>query len=331
MKNHESLQVQYIAYEVDTHDSTRLEQLYAHWVNSRYAVVVNPPAGFSSDQKAQWSYFQFLTENLRQIILHHGGCGHIDTVSQGMLAVFAAPEFYFKDRGNQPFDEAVYRAGLTYLNQRLSGLGNLIIFAGSIWWWERYQGPNGANATIHNTVPVFFQGQNILNWNKKFLSNIDGLGQANANWGPSTHWDTVTQQALGVALEQNGASPVVVVNVGGVAVSLGVEVCLEHCYAYLRNHNNGHLDIHMLVCAGIPKPSPAALANRAGGLFLRTDGGIAGAGYPYDNNRSNCLQSAVGGALVAVAGTAYPSLPDRPSMPDERLMVYPPVTLNGPS
>jgi hypothetical protein len=332
MKAGESIEIHYIAYEVDTHDSTKMESIYG-------AIGGSIPPGLSDEEKQQ-HYFHFLVDHIRHIITYQVDQGLIEPANPNRLTIFATPEFYFKDRSCLPFNQAVFNEGRQYMAQKFNGFGNLLIFAGSVWWWEKMEDAQGnVNAAIHNSAPIFYQNTNILNWNKKFLSSIDGLGNPNANWGPATHWDRCIKTAT--PLYDGNPHPYFTVEVNGIEVNLGIEVCLEHCNKYLQQ-SNSYLDVHMLVCAGIPEPNSAALACRESGVFLRCDGGSSDAvwnspppkaGQPmYNGNRSNCGVRSKG--LVGIPknepSKAYKSLANRPEKVDERVLIYNPITIKMP-
>lgn len=314
MNRGESVKIQLLAYELDTSSSDLTEAIYA-------ARSAGPPPG-SNDKQKQKHFFRFLVDNLFDVLEDQSQNGRI-TTGADVLNVFTVPEFYFKDRQNLPFDSDIYADGKAYLENRFNGINNLVVYAGSAWWWEQVQTPTGPNAAIHNTAPVLSNGTLVCDWNKKFLSPIDGLGDPSANWGPATHWDANSDAIT--PLYVGSPNPYFTVTVNGVSVTLGVEVCLDHAKKYLKNHNTGHLDAHVLVCAGMP-PKLAALACRTGGVFLRCEGGGG-----WGRQRSNAGTFDGTHLPVNVNAATYDSLASRPQGIDERVKIYDPITINGPS
>jgi hypothetical protein len=315
MRNGESVRVQHMAYEVDTSSSAKMEEIYA-------ARSAGPPAG-STDQQKQIHFFHFLVDHMFDIFQYQSQNGRL-TAAADLVTVFAVPEFYFKDRQNLPFDQAVYTDGKTYLTNKFNGLQNLLVFAGSTWWWEQMVGPDGMpNAAIHNSAPILWNGALACEWNKRFLSRLDGLGNPDANWGPATHWDQKIESAS--PLYDGSPSPIFTITVNGVSVSFGVEVCLDHYKQTLKGFSDGHLDAHVLICAGM-YAIPQALACRVGGAFLRCEGGRGFGGV-----RSNAGVR-TGLAVPADAASAtYDSVQNRAKNPDEQVRIYNALTLTGPS
>jgi hypothetical protein len=339
MKKNETIQVQFAAFEIDTFDSTLMEN-----------ILGGPVDGKLRDDEQQRKYFQFVTSHVRSVV---------DTVvlatdkyysdnkprNPDLLTIFAAPEFLFKDRRSLPFNEGVVDDGLEYMAQAFSGLRNVLVVPGSIWSWEKVTTRDGPNAAIHNSVPVFYEGKLVHTWNKKNLSSIDGLGDPRRNWGPSTHWDRAKDQQGNPRFEtkrSGDADPYLDIQVNGKSLRVGLEVCLDHLLHTLKDKDPGGIDAHLLLCCGISQPSivPNHIVARPGGLFLRCEGSRDDDDQKKNNTRifggtrSNC--GVVGsrnltGVPGNVSSKAHDSTKKRSAGLDERLVIYAETTLTGPS
>jgi hypothetical protein len=198
------------------------------------------------------------------------------------LAVFSAPEFFFKDAGGKPYPRDAFFNGLEYLKTKLMSLGtNLIVLPGTIWWWEsatKNPKDQSERVTVHNTLPIFSNKKYIHTWQKENLSDIDGLNETSEKWDRDN-------KAVAAVLDDSQV-PVFEYTVEGTKLKVGVEVCLDHdaSLAVLKKKGGSNIDLHILIACGMD-PNVTSIAARSGGVFLRCDG------HPEDVKATSCVQS----------------------------------------
>jgi len=409
MKDNESIELQYMALEFDTHNPLKMESIWKADVKAKTGA--EPIVNLSSpeDRQRQTDYFKFITDYIADGIQHQINEKRIDPSKKGRLTIVAAPEFMFtdvhdpahSDQAGQPFNADVAAQGKSYMAAKLKNFtGNLLVFPGSVWWWEQYtitkkeeagaaiakslnyrvamqkvydhwdkylslkkagrakesdaekqtaldllkEADKVANSikaevssgevqlagmldiAIHNSAPAFFNGTNIHNWNKKNLSQLDGLGTPAKTFGPSSHWDAfVTGQGWSATvLDVGDPSPCFTVNVDGVDVNIGVEVCLDHIVdqGVLAKNVDRVVDVHMLLAAGMPAEY---VACRKGGVFLRAEGGAGRGG-----SRSNCGIRTNAVVPANEPSDAFEWDTGRPTGDlDHRVVIFRPVTITG--
>jgi hypothetical protein len=269
------MKVQLIAYEIDTHDTAKLNSILKN-------------KGIEYDEVSEENYFVLQANLLRdQICNNIIQSGQLDS---NTLTIFMAPEFYFKYKNGNPYSRTTLFNQLEYLRLISEAYPEVLFVAGSIWWSEPTKPVSNNQVIVHNTVPIFFGGKIIHTWQKTRLSQIDGLNQGTEQWD---RWEAENQRIL-----EATQTPFFQINFKGdesQPIKFGIEVCLDHLtlqpnpptrsqtdYGVLRtsyltknpNTNTGSgVDVHLLVAAGMPLQSENIVA-RDGGVIFRCDGGL---------------------------------------------------------
>jgi hypothetical protein len=143
MKENESIELQYVALEFDTHNPLKMEEIWKADVKAKTGA--EPVVNLSSpqDKERQTSYFKFITDYIADGIQHQISEGRIDPAKKGRLTIVAAPEFVFtdvhdpahSDQAGQPFNADVATKGKQYMAEKFRNFGgNLLILPGSVWW-----------------------------------------------------------------------------------------------------------------------------------------------------------------------------------------------------
>jgi len=276
------MKIQMIAYEVDTHNTTKLAAILA-------------AKGIRAEEMEEAQYFDQQVNVLRDLIRSHVQ----PLTGADRLTIFSVPEFFFKYRNGLPYGRSTFFNSLEYLSSISQAFPRVMIVAGTIWWMEP---ASTGQATVHNTVPILYGGRLIHSWQKERLSGIDGLNQ-----GPEV-WDRWSEEG-GRILEES-QDPFFQVTVNGTLIRLGVEICLDHLtlrnqttnlvthrgvlrtkYLAANGDNGAGVDIHLLVAAGM-SPQSENITSRHDGLFFRVDGGNGAV-------RSTCCRVQRTGGLTA--------------------------------
>lgn len=240
---------------------------------------------------------------------------------ENKLYIITLPEFYFADINDDHkhttvdyienyskpfyFDNVVNYFQLDPAAQtggggRLKALTrekNVIIIAGTIMWKQ----PNSANhmqETIYNTLPVFYEGECQLLWDKRYTSGIDGLGPFFPVPGPKTvkappEPDNRTKvRAVGSALsafnpEAYGKPwidfPFREGDKAVQTIRIGIDICLDYISGLqvmetLRKQKCWRKmpHFHVLVAGGMATASGNRYASK---LFMRCEAGARGSQY----------------------------------------------------
>jgi len=255
-----TITVRYISYEVETLSTDRLETVMKAINPGAYAGN-NPPPNLNAGDL----YFRLLADHLADNIERRVSVlPEAQAIGQHphTLIVFAAPEFYFKDKGGMPFDRAVVMRGLDYLKSKVMALGkNLLVLPGTIWWKEDNVS-DPAHVIVHNTMPILSNHQIIHTWQKKNLSGIDGLKHGSQQWDADN-------KAVRAVLDSSQV-PIFQYDLNGTPIKIGLEVCLDHSLGVL--HGSGQqVDMHLLVACGM-SINTANIAASTGGVMLRCEG-----------------------------------------------------------
>lgn len=201
---------------------------------------------------------------------------HPDDFKKGAksLIICTAPEFYFKDRKGVPYSSSVLIELMEYMKTKMPARADVMILPGTIWWWtSTNKNPldfTTTKPTIHNTLPVLLNKKFIHTWQKENLSDIDGL------WDDCQQWDRKNKDVK--AILDKTQIPVFEHKVDDTAISIGLEICLDHAYGVLKAKAPKDLDIHMLIACGM-EADTTKIASKDGGIFLRCDGSIGKTNY----------------------------------------------------
>ena len=100
MKDNQSIELQYVALEFDTHDPLKMEGIWKNDVKAKTGS--EPVVNLSSpqDKQRQKDYFKFIVDYIVDGIQHQINEKRIDPAKKGRLTVVAAPEFMFTDVHN---------------------------------------------------------------------------------------------------------------------------------------------------------------------------------------------------------------------------------------
>lgn len=320
--------VQLFAYEVDTHNSDKMNEIMGR-------------QGADPNEMSQEQYIH-LQANLQVRLIQRYALPIIESRAE-VLPVFLAPEFFFKWHSGEPYERPAFLNSLEYLASLSSAFPTVLWAPGTVWWKEPYipqkEGPQEPrdHAIVHNSALVFHNGRLLCSWQKERLSDIDGLRRGPEVWD---RWDDHSRRIL-----DDTQSPFFsVIDSHGRQLSCGIEVCLDHRslqpqrgehpdFGILRTRycsqyeNGAGVDLHILTAAGIPL-QPENIVSRRGGVIVRCDGG-SGA-----SSRSECHLVRRGEGSPASALRQWSPQLDPAAVeywgkdPDNRLAIYAPVRLN---
>jgi len=321
----------YFAYEVDTHDSSKVASILKN-------------KGVLPGEVTEEQYFDLQVNILRDLIRLRvqPQVDELDqTLRDATLPIFVAPEFFFKYEGGKPYSRAtVFNRIEGYLKPISEAFPRVLIVAGTIWWGE----PAGdGKLTVHNTLPVLYNGRLVHTWRKTRLSPIDGLDKGAQVWD---RWEADNERILDAT-----QTPFLTLDLPGGPLALGLEICLDHFTLrdarnqltargvlrteYLEAHaaadEGPGVDVHILVAAGMPT-QPENIVARDNGLFLRCDGGKGA-------ERSSCLDITRDGGSAAsalrlwsprranVIAQYLPGAQNQANDADDRVAAYGPIEL----
>lgn len=271
--------VQLFAYEIDTHNSDKMNEIMGGEVND-----------LSQEQ------YLHLQANLQARLIQRHVLPRMGS-QPDVLPVFLAPEFFFKWRNGEPYERSTFFNSLEYLASLSSAFPTVLWAAGTVWWKEPYiplkEGPAEVKdrVLVHNSALLFHNGRLLHSWQKERLSSIDGLRQ-----GPEV-WDRHDAESRRI-LDDTQSPFFGVVDGQDRPLSCGIEVCLDHRSLqprsngdpdfgvlrtrYCSQHEKGAgVDLHILTAAGMPLQYEN-IVSRRGGVIVRCDGGRVA------NPRSEC-------------------------------------------
>ncbi|MEG4940720.1 hypothetical protein [Microcoleus sp. F4-D5] len=312
------MKIQLIAYEIDTHDPTKLNDILQ-------------AKGIQYDEMSEEDYFTCQANELKNKIQGQV----VKYLNDDTLTIFMAPEFYFKYRNGLPYQRTTFFNKLEYLQAISMAFSEVMIVPGSIWWSEPTK--DARKVIVHNTVPILFAGNIIHTWQKERLSRLDGL-----NKGPQV-WDRDEEDYKRIL--DSSQTPFFQINFKNdptKPILFGIEICLDHLTLddppntygvmrtkYLENYQNLNqgvgVDVHLLVAAGMPLQKENIVARNNGVLF-RSDGG-------QGMKRSSCVKILRYGAdPVQELQKWNPTLDAQTpgyieQDPDNRIAIYPAIQL----
>lgn len=309
--------VQLFAYEIDTHNQD----------------VINAALrarGADPDEMTQEQYFTLQANLQRDFIVSQV----VPQISDGVLPVFLAPEFFFKWRDDLPYDRTAFFNSIDYLMSLSAAYPEVLWVLGTVWWQEPHC---PGQVMVHNSALILQKGKLLHSWQKERLSEIDGLTQGPEVWD---RWDLAETRIL-----EETQNPFFTADIpGGGSLSCGIEICLDHLtlagppvsVGVLRNlYSDAHpnpdqgagVDLHILTAAGMPI-QPENIVARSEGVFLRCDGGNGA------NPRSNSVTitrvgSSPSEALRMWSPMMTPAVVQTRSSPNthNRVTTYAPVAL----
>lgn len=196
-------------------------------------------------------------------------------VKQNMIYLVTFPEFYFTDYNDtgrhvingdivdqyvQPFYKEVvdlfYKGGLPEAGRRryhpktkrlaeLTGKQEgLMIFAGTVIWKPL----TDAQIYFYNTAPVYCDGKLYALYDKKMVSDFDGVSGCKAKYRhPDGSGSSFTMQFNSSVLKRNN-SPVIAWTVYGRTLKIALSICMDFYEDPIKESN---VDIHVLLSAGI--------------------------------------------------------------------------------
>ena len=273
--------IQLFAYDIDTHDTATVSSLLTR-------------QGLSPATLPALDLFKAQAKLQADLISSHV----VPKADKKALAIFMAPEFFFKAGNGLPYDRATFFNGCEALKALSRGFPGVLWVVGTVWWQEPIK--NG-QALVHNTALVIKAGTIVHSWQKERLSGIDGLNQGPETWD---RWEPAYAHVLVATQDPLFQAPL---SPGGGPIPMGIEICLDHLTldqganregvlrtAYLKRNGaaGGGVDVHLLTAAGM-SVQPENVVARSGGVVLRVDGGSAA------NPRSQCLKVQRGGATPA--------------------------------
>ncbi len=264
-------EVQFYAYEIDTHDTSCINASLAR-------------RGINPNEMSQEHYLH-QQANLQVALIKQHVLPNLQARPE-VVPIFIAPEFFFKWRDGTPYDRATFFNGIDYLTALSGAFPAVVWVLGTIWWHE----PHGSTgmSMVHNSALVLHGGKLVHSWQKERLSSIDGLQDAET-WD---RWDAQAERILEQTQTPFFTPP------GHHGLSCAVEVCLDHLtlatthgpeFGVVRSqypvaHPRGRgVDLHLLTAAGMPL-QPENIAARHGGVMVRCDGGQG------QRPRSQCFQ-----------------------------------------
>jgi hypothetical protein len=301
--------IQFVAYEIDTHDTTKLN------------AILSAKGGVPNEMSEE-EYFTLQANELRDRL-----AAAVKQLDPSALAIFMAPEFYFKYQNGKPYSRPTFYNVGPYLEMISAAFPRVVFVPGTVWWSEP---AHHDTVIVHNTSLVYHHGKLIRSWQKERLSTIDGLRHGPEVWD---RWEVEHARIL-----EETQDPFFVVSHDRDVLHVGIEICLDHrtldresppSYGVLRTLYPAHypdkkgLDLHLLTAAGMPMQAENVVAC-SGGVFLRCDGGS------NPTTRSSCVHVARSGNTADALLEWTPILTDgKPAWigqdPDNRLAVYPPV------
>jgi len=194
-------QVQLFAYEIDTHNQ--------NVINAALCAL-----GADPDEMTQEQYFTLQANLQRDLIVSQV----VPKISDGVLPVFLAPEFFFKWRDNLPYHRAAFFNSMDYLTSLSAAFPAVLWVLGTVWWQEPHD-PD--QAMVHNSALILQKGKLLHSWQKERLSQIDGLTQGPEVWD---RWDMAETRIL-----EETQDPFFIAEIpGGGTLSCGIEICLDH-------------------------------------------------------------------------------------------------------
>lgn len=99
--------------------------------------------------------------------------GYVNPLYEETVRKFLGPSVY----GGEAAERIISAEdGNKTLLQFTEAHGQVLLFAGTIWWKQWIGGyPKGV---IFNSAPVFYQGKCCFMWDKQYISNLDGISRS---------------------------------------------------------------------------------------------------------------------------------------------------------